>query len=904
MLWAAAAYASGVMWAGVAVGTARWTPPNWPIFAAFLLLILSVISIRSRPRIASAIAFIAITMLGIAQGGLGKPSQTALLPADLDNQQVEVVGFVTRAALPVLEADTSNSDSEQAPAETYQQIDFEAETIRKLDQDPTRSILPAPKLGIRIGIYGPVPATDQANSIQAALREFHYGERLRLRGRVRAPQIYGDPGAFDRRAYLLNNGIAATFSTKPENIETLPGRGGTRLGALRAAARRSLLQHMLALRTPKGRDWRIVAISQADAALLAAMILGERSLLEQNVKLDFQRTGSYHLLVVSGMGVAIFAFSVFWLARLLRVPGAVATIASGILVGLYVSVTDLGAPVQRAALTCVVYMLARFLYRERNPLNALGVAALFALVMDPKALFDAGFQMTFLAVFTIAGIVVPIMDRTTAFYRKALQHVDSTSYDLHLLPKQAQFRIGVRMILTRLELLLPRWMSRFLAIGGLKLAVRTADLILVSALMQAALALPMAVYFHRATTLALPANLVVVPIMSLMLPIAIVTTLLSYAGTWLVFIPRCLTALLLHLISIGVSLFARFRAADLRVPDPGTWIIVLSVAAIVACFFTAKRRFPYIVTSILLLLAADIALVIARNPDVVAGKLEITAIDVAQGDSLLVITPQGKTLLIDAGGVLGASRSGFDVGEEIVSNYLWARGLSHLDAVALTHAHGDHIGGLPTVLKNFHPAQLWVAPSPPNGAYNDLIAHAKELQIAVFQRVAGDKFEFGGAHFDVLAPSSDAYLAPKRINDASMVLKISFKNASALLEGDAEKREESLISPLIGAVNVLKVAHHGSNSSSNAALIDAIRPQFALISVGKFNRYGHPRAEVLTRLAESGTCIFRTDFEGAVSLYLDANGVTSAQWGSRRLAMEFPPRWIPPQQSRHCGTIR
>jgi len=162
----------------------------------------------------------------------------------------------------------------------------------------------------------------------------------------------------------------------------------------------------------------------------------------------------------------------------------------------------------------------------------------------------------------------------------------------------------------------------------------------------------------------------------------------------------------------------------------------------------------------------------------------------------------------------------------------------------------------PTVLKNFHPDQLWVAPSPPNDAYNDLIVQANELQIAAIQRVAGDRFDFGGAHFEVLAPVSDAYLAPKRINGASMVLKIRFKNASALLEGDAEKHEENVVQPLIGPVNVLKVAHHGSNSSSNAALIDAIRPQFALISVGKFNRYGHPRAEVLTRLADSGACTF------------------------------------------------
>src|SRR5947209_2649962 len=256
------------------------------------------------------------------------------------------------------------------------------------------------------------------------------------------------------------------------------------------------------------------------------------------------------------MAVAILAFSVFWLARMARLPDAVATIASVLFVGLYVSVTDLGAPVQRAALMCVVYMLARLLYRERNPLNAIGAAALVALVIEPKALFDAGFQMTFLAVLSIAGIAIPILERTTAFYRKALYQSDSTSFDLHLLPRQAQFRLDLRMILSRLERLVPSWAARFALVGGIRLALRAADVIFISALMQAALALPMAIYFHRATTLALPANISVVPVMSFLLPIALATTLLSYVGAWAAFVPKCITALLLHAISASVVTFA------------------------------------------------------------------------------------------------------------------------------------------------------------------------------------------------------------------------------------------------------------------------------------------------------------------------------------------------------------
>jgi competence protein ComEC len=136
-----------------------------------------------------------------------------------------------------------------------------------------------------------------------------------------------------------------------------------------------------------------------------------------------------------------------------------------------------------------------------------------------------------------------------------------------------------------------------------------------------------------------------------------------------------------------------------------------------------------------------------------------------------------------------------------------------------------------------------------------------------------------------------------------MVLKIVYGKASALLEGDAERKTERLISPSLGAINLLKVAHHGSATSSIPQFLEAIKPQFALISVGKYNRYRHPQNEVLNRLADQGTCVFRTDFDGAVSVYLDENGVTSAQFGRERTLMRLP-RWIPRGQAGHCAAIQ
>ncbi|MBV9075684.1 MAG: ComEC/Rec2 family competence protein [Acidobacteria bacterium] len=666
--------------------------------------------------------------------------------------------------------------------------------------------------------------------------------------------------------------------------------------------RRSLLQHVLGLQSSNQSG--VFAITRSDTALLAAMLLGERSLLDEQAKIDFQRTGSYHLLVVSGMAVAVLGFTIFLLLRAIRLPETVATLLSALGLAAYISVTDLGAPVQRAALMCAAYLLARLFYRERNALNAVGIAGLVVLAADSRSLFDAGFQMTFIAVLTIAGIAIPILERSTRPRRAALYQLDALGYDLHLEARQAQLRVMLRMMLGRLEQLLPRWIARLLLLGGLRAVLRTAELILVSALMQVALAAPMAVYFHRATTLALPANLVVVPLVSVLLPTAMATTLLSYGAAWLAWPGKCFTAILLHATQAGVFTFAHLRGAEWRVPDPPAWTVAFCMAALVACISFAKRAPRLSLCALTALGIGALLLVNARHPDTLPGQLEITAIDVGQGDSLLVVLPDGKTLLVDGGGTLGANTSGFDIGEDVVSPYLWARGFSHIDAVALSHAHGDHIGGLSAVLKNFHPGELWISPGPSTFALNSLINQSRAARMKMRTRVAGESFEFGGAKFDVLAPALDVNPSTQRDNDDSMVLRVSFGKTSALLEGDAEKKTERRIALDVGPINLLKVAHHGSSTSSIPELLSHGKPQFAVISVGRLNRYGHPTAQVLQRISQAGGCIFRTDLEGALSFYLDGTRMEAVHWGREREVINFRDPWSPPPKAGHCAGSR
>ena len=901
LFFAALAYGGGIAWAKLALGVGQWTPPNWEIGAALLLVVLGgfAIMLRVPARMAWASAFLALALTGAAQFSVG-PTHPVPLPTELENQELAIEGSVTRASLPILERAMDNDSAEAAP-ETYQPVDLEVDRISREDGSTPQLTQP---FGARVSIYSARADTEFVEELPASGISFRYGQRLRIHGRIRSPRVFGDPGVFDRRAYLRQQGIVATLNAKRNDIEVLPGMGGTLLGRWRAEARESLLTHILGLQSEVDPKWSSIVISRTDAGLLAAMVLGERSLLDQRVKRDFQRTGSYHLLVVSGMAVAILAFAVFWIARLCRMPDIAATILSVMFVAFYVTITDLGAPVQRAVLMCGVYMLARLFYRGRDVLNAIGFAALAGLAIDPASLFDAGFQMTFLAVIAIAGVAIPVLERTTAVYRKALYQPDSTSYDLHLLPAQAQFRLNLRILLARVERLVPKWIARISLFGGMRVLLRVAEIFLISALMQAALALPMAVYFHRATTLALPANVAVVPVMSFLLPIAVIATLCSYAGAWLAFVPKLITALLLHLVSFAVLTFSHFREADLRVPTPSVWASCLCLLAVVLCLTTARKRYPLLFGALLVLVLSDLCVLYARTPEMVGGKLEVTAIDVGQGDSLLVVTPQGKTLLMDGGGTLGVNMSGFDIGEEVVSPYLWSRGFSHLDAVALSHAHGDHIGGLPAVLANFHPDALWIAPGPQMPALKSLREEASRFGIPVVQHTAGDRFNFGGAAFTVLAPFADEAPITSRGNDDSMVVEIAYDNASVLLEGDAEKKTERIITPELGHISLLKVAHHGSATSSTPELLARTQPEFAIISVGKFNRYGHPRAEVIERLSSESTCTYRTDITGATSFFLNRNGVNQIRWGRDQRTIRFPDRWIPHPQAGRCAALR
>jgi competence protein ComEC len=630
------------------------------------------------------------------------------------------------------------------------------------------------------------------------------GDRVIVSGKLRAIHFYQNPGQPDRRAALAAQGVDARLSVVPGSFRVIRHSASDSLQGRLERWREQLRQKLL------------TAMPEPDAALIMGMLFGGYDGIDRQTVRDFAATGIVHILSVSGAHIALLAGAVFWLASRLRLrQGWAAAIAAATLLG-YGFLCGFSAPVIRSVIMGLITMAALALERRASAKRALALAVLAMLVYQPYNLFDISFQLS----------------------------VGCTAGMLYLQP------------------ILLQWLS-----SGLPKSVAQA--------MAATLAAQLAVipflawYFGTFPVISLFANLLVAPLLEAVILLGLFTTVLAGA---LEPLARLVFVGLSLLLGLGVELnrfLSRLPGGTLQLPAMGIAASAAYYAGLLwACGFTEKwglsplvfwrqaRRHACAYGAAGLLLAFGLSWFILRP-----GPLQLHFIDVGQGDATLIITPNRRAILVDAGGALGVQND-FDVGERVVVPYLRHVGVNQIDWLILTHNHQDHAGGAAAVAAFVGVRQALLRQEQPVPA-----AILRLQQTMQFRNLQSPdelaEIELDGVRMQLLQAGEAAANASE--NGRSTVVRLIYGRHQFLLTGDLEgESEKKLMQQSQLTATVLKVGHHGGRKSSQAAFLQQVAPQYAVVSVGADNRYGHPAQETLQRIRQLPALLLRTDQDGAI----------------------------------------
>jgi competence protein ComEC len=788
---------------------------------------------------------------------------------------------------PVELTGTVSGQPEPAPDSFYVTLQVERISVRGVLRDASGTVL--------------LLAHARAGEVRKEYHELElrHGARIRVLTTLDRDENYRNPGVPPLTEYLERKGYDATGVLKsPLLIERLDDEQVFLPLAWLYESRQSLEGEFASHFSPE------------TAGVLDAALLGNRYNVSLGAAQRFRAGGTFHVLVISGLQIAFIGGLVLLVIRSLTRRKLVQFVIATAFMWAFTIAVGADPSVARSAVMFTLLVFAGVVWRRANSLNIIGGSALALLVWEPLNLFDPSFQLTYLSVLSIVLLSVPVMQRLqrmgswrptreTPYPPRGSRWLLALSESLfwserkwraEIADSNISYRLFKTPVAARLERwhLQPLWRFSFAAI-------------VVSAGVQMGLLPLMVIYFHRLSIASLALNIFVGILLAALAFVAIAALVMVQLSAGLasplIQLAEKINWTMIHL----VDPFTHFGVASIRLPHYSGWLAAIYVLFYVVLAFLVlamtrwnplrltqatgasllSSRTTHFAASLFIVL---LALIVfhphsAAPPD---GKFHLDFLDVGQGDSALLTMPDGTTLLVDGGGRPNFNRAGDDdelvferdsrsIGESVVSEFLWSRGLDRVDYVLATHADADHIDGLNDVAHNFTVRSAIVARTPGDDSeYLRFAATMKEVGVPVNKIGAGDVLRFGDVSAQVLWPTPVRENAPSRNND-SVVLLIRYGEKNFLLTGDIEKEGEAAVlsEDIDFRSDIVKVAHHGSKTSSTEGFVAASRPSLAIISVGRTSMFGHPNKEVVERWRASGAEVMTTGQRGTISVATD-----------------------------------
>ena len=639
------------------------------------------------------------------------------------------------------------------------------------------------------------------------------GDEVTAAGKLRSPHGYQNPGQLDTKMLLKSQGITAALAAGKQGIKVKPVET--------AAVARKLVevrQHY--------RESMAKVMPPEDAAAIFAMLFGGYDGLKPELVEAFTVTGIVHILSVSGSHISLLAAVMAGLGTLLRLPKAVTAVLVVTIIVIYSLLAGAVPPVIRSALMGGLAFVALALERERDARRILLLTGLVLLIVMPLWLFHISFQLSFMAT---AGLLY-----LAPIWQKYLREHGCNDY---------------------------------LAAGlAITLAAQLATLPI------------LAWYFNQLSLASLLANLVVVPLVEMMIVLGLLAGVLAFILPWCGSIVFACDSLLLGIVEEVTAKIAALPYSQLWIPSLSFGWGLLYYGLLGVCLFKAEQRAKIWAgikarRQVWGIAALTLTVFVFSWQMAKPQELQVCFIDVGQGDAALIITPHGHGVMFDCGGTRDGA---FDVGAKVDVPYLLHCGVLKLDAIYISHSHEDHAAGASAIMKKLPVSQVVTADE-------GLSAYARSMRLGdndpllhkFHTAKQGEQLTVDGVTIEVLYAPKVSGDENKTGNEASNVYRVSYGKASFLFTGDlTQEREKDLLAAGINPHStVLKVGHHGSDTSSSEDFLQAVSPKYAVICVGADNGFGHPKAAVLERLNRMGVKILRTDLDGEIKFYTDGKNI-------------------------------